>query len=196
MNEDVFFGSSNGLVTTSHFDLISDTGSNTGVATVSEDGIAFGYVDGFSEESFYMESKFHISSILETEAYPKFGLIVEAGNIREYFYVDMATDLTATVVGRMTNTDGADDWDNKQEVTVEGMSFSGEGETLTLGILKNGDQMYLFVNGVYVLTHTSSVSGEAAAGVFSFNTGMTLSEYYTDITVETINTKLALIPTV
>lgn len=196
VNEDVFFGSSNGLVTTSHFDLISDTGSNTGVATVSEDGIAFGYVDGFSEESFYMESKFHISSILETEAYPKFGLIVEAGNIREYFYVDMATDLTATVVGRMTNTDGADDWDNKQEVTVEGMSFSGEGETLTLGILKNGDQMYLFVNGVYVLTHTSSVSGEAAAGVFGFNTGMTLSEYYTDITVETINTKLALIPTV
>ncbi len=174
VNENAFFG-----IATRQFNLNSDTGACTGIATVSEDGIAYGYISDFEQESFYFESRFHIDSALETEQQPKFGLFAESGDVRQCFYVDMTPDLKATGVGSVTAVNDVYDWANKKTANVSGMAFSGNGETVTLGILKNGSEIRFYVNGVCALTHTGSISGAASAGVFGFNTGMTLSQYFT-----------------
>ena len=142
-----FFGSTGDYITTSHVDLSQDLGADAGTVTVTEDGIAFGYVRGFAADSFYLEADFHVNGILPTEAYPKFGLMVEDANVREYLYVDMNTALSASVVGKTTNIENQDDWANTKTAVVEGMAFSGEGEKVKLGVLKQGKRLDLFVNG-------------------------------------------------
>ena len=189
-----FFGSVGDYYTTSHVDITKDTGANSGTVTVSENGIAFGYIRDFQEEEFYFETKIHVNGIKSTESYPKFGLFVRNGNVRENFYVDMTTSLTATKVGRMTNTDGKDDWTTAKAVAVSNMAFSGEGETITMGVLKEGKYLHLFINGVHALSYEGTSENAAMAGIFSFNTGMTLTDYFTDCTAETIAAKKALIP--
>ena len=190
-----FFGNVDSYSTTSHFNLSQDTGANTGTTTVSENGIAFGYIKDFEEENFYFETKIHVNGIKSTENYPKFGLFVRGNDSKRHnFYVDMKTDLTATVVGRMTNTDGKDDWTNINKATLSGLAFSGEGEYITMGVLKDGKYLHLFVDGNYVLSFASEITGKAVAGIFGFNTGMTLTEYFTDTSAETLAAKKALIP--
>lgn len=184
-----FFGETGDYETGAQFDLSQDTGANTGTVNVSENGIALGYVNEFSEESFYFETKIHVNSIAATESWPKFGLFVQDGGIRHHFYVDMTTGLTANTVGRVTVTDGNYDWSNINTTTVSGMAFSDEGEYITMGLLKDGKDMYLFVDGKYVLFYESAMTGSVTAGVFGFNTNMTLSAYYTDTSEETITDK-------
>ena len=123
-----FFVSAGAYNTDALFDLSADTGANKGTVTVSKDGIAMGYIDQFQEDAFYFESKIHVNAIKSSENYPKFGLFVRSGNVRHNFYVDMKTDLTATVVGRMTNTDGKDNWSDINKATLSNLTFSGEGE--------------------------------------------------------------------
>jgi len=192
---DRFFGKTGAYSTTAHVNLNQDTGAHTGTTTVSENGIAFGYVNDFEEENFYFETKIHVNGIKSTENYPKFGLFVRGSeSVRHNFYVDMKTDLTATVVGRMTNTNGSDNWSDVNKATVSNLAFSGEGEYITMGVLKDGKYLHLFVDGKHVLSYESEFTGAAMAGVFSFNTGMTLTEYYTDTNAETLAAKKALIP--
>lgn len=184
-----FFGEAGDYHTDGHFDLSQDTGANSGTVNVSENGIAMGYVNEFSEESFYFETKIHVNSIAATESWPKFGLFVQDGGIRHHFYVDMTTGLTANTVGRVTVTDGNYDWSNINTTTVSAMAFSDEGEYITMGLLKDGKDMYLFVDGKYVLFYESAMTGSVTAGVFGFNTNMTLSGYYTDTSEETLAAK-------
>ena len=189
-----FFGAAYGCVTDPGVDLTADTGAGSGTVAVADDGISFGYIDGFMEDDFYFEAKFHADSVLETENWPKFGLFVQGGQIQEAFYVDMSTELTASVVGRTTSTDGVFDWENTKTVSVASMAFSGEGETVTLGVLKDGKRLHLFVNGSYALSSVCGFDGGALAGIFSFNTGLTVTEYFTDLTAETLAEKSAMVP--
>ena len=189
-----FFGTSDGHTTATQFDLSADTGANTGTVTVAAQGTPRGYIHDFNEENFYFETKIHVNGIAATESWPKFGLFVENGGIRHHFYVDMTTALTATTVGRMTVTDGNYDWNNINTATVSGMAFSGEGEYITMGVLKDGKYLHLFVDGKHVLSYESAMTGSAVAGVFGFNTNMTLTEYFTDTTAETLAAKKALLP--
>ncbi len=171
-----FFGTIGNFSTSEHLELSQDTGANTGTVTVTEDGIAFGYVNAFAKDSFYLEADFHVNGILPTEGYPKFGLMVEDENVREYLYVDMNTALAASVVGKTTHAAGQDDWANTKTAVVEGMAFSGNGEKVTLGVLKQGKRLDLFVNGNYALTAMTN-AGVSVAGIFSFNTGLTVTNY-------------------
>lgn len=190
-----FFGSVGSYSTTTHLDLSEDTGANSGTVTVTENGIAFGYIAGFQEENFYFETKIHVNGIKSTESYPKFGLFVRGNDSKRHnFYVDMKTDLTATVVGRMTNTDGKDNWSDINKATLSNLAFSGEGEYITMGVLKDGKCLHLYVDGNYVLTYESEITGKAMAGIFGFNTGMTLTEYFTETSAEALAAKKALIP--
>ncbi len=190
-----FFGNVGDYSTTGHVNLSQDTGANTGTTTVSENGIAFGYVNDFEAENFYFETKIHVNGIKSTESYPKFGLFVRGSDsVRHNFYVDMKTDLTATVVGRMTNTNGSDNWSDVNKATISTLAFSGEGEYITMGVLKEGKYLHLFIDGKHVLSYESEFTGTAMVGVFSFNTSMTLTEYFTDTSAETLAAKKALIP--
>ena len=194
VNNAGFFGSAYGYETDSQMDLIADTGANTGTVSVANDGISFGYIQDFREENFYFEAKFHANNVLETENWPKFGLFVQGENVQDAFYVDMNREQNASVVGRTESIDGTFDWENTKTAWVDNMAFSAEGEKVTLGILKDGKRLHMFVNGNYVLSTVCGFDGSALAGIFSFNTGLTVTEYFTDLTNETMAAKKALIP--
>ena len=176
VNNAGFFGSAYGYETDSQMDLIADTGANTGTVSVANDGISFGYIQDFREENFYFEAKFHANNVLETENWPKFGLFVQGENVQDAFYVDMNRERNASVVGRTESIDGTFDWENTKTARVDNMAFSAEGEKVTLGVLKDGKHLYLFVNGNYALTAMTN-AGVSAAGIFSFNTGLTVTNY-------------------
>jgi len=170
---EAFFGQTGSYKTSDQFDLSADTGANTGSVTVSENGIAQGIVDSFRAEDFYLEAKVHVNGIAAEEYYPKFGMFLQSGEQRQSFYVDMTTELTSGTVGAVMSVGGNYDWDNSKNAPAT-MAFSGEGETVTLGLLKQGKRVYLFVDGNYALSGVWDVSGDAVTGIFGFNTGMTL----------------------
>ena len=184
-----FFGSADGYETDPQMDL-----STKGSVTVANNGISFGYINDFKEDNFYFECKFHVNDVLETENWPKFGLFVQGEKIREAFYVDMTRELTASVVGRVTSINGIFDWENTKTARVDAMAFSSVGENVTLGILKDGKRLHLFVNGAYAMSSVCGFDGNALAGIFSFNTGMTVTQYFTDLTAETLAAKKTLVP--
>lgn len=184
-----FFGSAYGNETDARVDL-----SDPDTVAVAKDGISFGYINGLKEENFYFEAKFNANGVAIGENWPKFGLFTQSDNIREYFYVDMNRMMTASVVGRMTNTNGQDDWSNSKSVTVEDMAFSGQGETVTLGIMKNGKRMHLFVNGKYAMSTVCGFDGKALAGIFSFNTGLRVTDYSVTVAQADLDAKNALVP--
>ena len=192
--DDAFFGQNGQFKTSEQFDLTADNGANTGTVTVSENGIALGYVDDFYAENFYFEAKLHVNGIADTESYPKFGMFLENEAQRRSFYVDMTTELTSGVVGAVTSVNGNYDWANSKSATVADMAFSGEGETVTLAILKQGKRVHLFVNGNYALSGVWDMTADAVVGIFSFNTGLTITEYFTSVSQDDLDAKAALIP--
>jgi len=170
VSEYIFFGPVDGQV-----DLSNDSGANTGVIQVGANGNSHAYVNGLNQDPFYFEGQFQIHSAQAGAESPKFGMYVEENGIRAYFYVQMNEALQANTVGCVQYADGAFDWDNAVVATVEEMDLSGAA--VTLGVLKNGPEIRFYVNGVCVLSSEGNITGAAAAGVFGFNTGMTLSRY-------------------
>ena len=179
-----FFESTNPQVDLSAKDQVS----------VSENGVSFASIKDFREENFYFEAKFQANGVGIGENWPKFGLFVQDDMVREYFYVDMNRALTASVVGNMTNTNGQDDWDHAKSVTVETMDFSQQGKTVTLGVLKDGKRLHLFVGGNYVMSCVCGFAGEAEAGIFSFNTGLSVTDYAVTTAQADLDAKNAMLP--
>ena len=181
-----FFGTANGLTTTEGVDLSQDTGANVGTVRVNTEGPKHIYVNNLYQTNYYFETKIHVNDVFDDDRWPKFGLFAESGTVRENFYVDMTPNKTAEVVGRMTSSLGengwTDNWDMNdiKTVTVENMNFAGTDEYVTLGLSKEGGTFLFSVNGTVVLTYHSSLTEEATVGVFGFNTGMTLKEYYVE----------------
>ena len=188
-----FFGQTGSYKTTEQFDLSQDTGANCGTVTVSENGIALGVVDDFYAEDFYFEAKVHVNGIAAQENYPKFGVFLQSGNLRRSLYVDMTRELTSGMVGAVTSIGGDYDWEHAKTAPAT-MAFSGEGETVTLGLLKQGKRVHLFVDGSYALSCVWDVSGDTVTGLFGFNTGMTITEYFTSVSQDEMDAKAALIP--
>lgn len=96
--------------------------------------------------------------------------------MQELFFVDMRPDKTSGTVGVVHDYN----WGASISTNVNGMKFSGEGEYVTLGLLKQGRTFKFYVNGNQALTYNSSFAGKTTVGVFGFNTGMTLKEYYVE----------------
>ena len=179
-----FFGRANGLTTTPDVDLSKDTGANVGTVLVKTKGTKHIYVHDMYQTNYYFETKIHVNEVFNNDGYPKFGLFAESGTVRENFYVDMTPNRTATEVGRMTSSLGENGWIdnwNKNDidtVTVENMNFAGAGEYVTLGLSKENGTFLFSVNGTVVLTYQSTLIGDTTMGVFGFNTGMEIKEYF------------------
>lgn len=171
-----FFGAANGLTTTPDVDLSKDTGALTGTVTVNTGDSKFMYARDFYQENYYFETKVHVNQIYNNDGYPKFGILVQDGTVQELFFVDMRTDKTSSTVGVVHDYN----WGGSVSTSVNGMNFSGEGEYVALGLLKQGGTFTFYVNGNQVLTYNSSFTGKTTVGVFGFNTGMTLKEYYVE----------------
>ncbi len=166
-------------------DLSRDYGANVGTVNVNTGKSEYVYVKDFSKKDFYFETKIHVNEIYNNEASPKFGIFAQNDTTREHFYVDMTPGKTASAVGVMTASyaDGTwtDNWDGVKSQTVEGMSFAGSGEYVTLGLKKEDGRFLLYVNGQFALYLDSTITGDAYIGVFGVNTGMELKEYFVNI---------------
>lgn len=163
--------------TTSGVDLTKDNGSNPSIQLVG--GVRqYAYLNGVFTDKFCFETEINVQSVLNSDAYPKFGIMVNGATQMVKFYVDMTPELTATNVGVVYQpTGGGDDWAGAEQCQVSGMSFAGS-DTIKLKVVRDGRAYYFYVNDTLVLCEETGFAAEnGAVGIFSFNTVLTASDY-------------------
>ena len=175
--EGYHFGDVEGYVSTSGIDLSKDTQEN-GTVSVIGGGTQYGYLKNSFDNKLYMEAEFNVSQILNNDAWPKFGLMLNGATEMVSFYVDMTTNLTSQTVGIVRCPAGqAYDWGNAVQTVVSDMAFTGEN-TVKLAVVRDGRNVYFYVNDVLAMKQIGMLAAEnTAAGIFSFNTQMTVSNY-------------------
>lgn len=169
--------SQNTYWTTGGVDLKSDNGENPTVSFVGG-APQYAYLNDVFTDKFCFETEFHVTDILNNDAYPKFGVMVNGTSEMVKFFVDMTSAMTATHVGVVYQpTGGGDDWAGSRSCQVPGMSFTGS-DTVKLKLVRDGSAYYFYVNHALVLYNEDGFKNEnGAVGIFSFNTVMTSSNY-------------------
>ena len=140
----------------------------------------YAFYKNINAQDFYVETTVNATGVTNNDAYPKFGLGVKtADDETVLFFIDSAPDLSFRSVGVVKVENGNWGWGESRSRVINGVAYSGEDE-VTLGLLRNGNDLYFSVNGNYVLAEENSalIDGvDTAACVFSFNTTITLTEY-------------------
>ncbi len=169
--------SQNTYWTTGGVDLTSDNGENPTVSFVGG-APQYAYLNDVFTDKFCFETEFNVTDILNNDAYPKFGVMVNGTSEMVKFFVDMTSAMTATHVGVVYQpTGGGDDWAGSRSCQVPGMSFTGS-DTVKLKLVRDGSAYYFYVNNALVLYDEDGFKNEnGAVGLFSFNTVMTSSNY-------------------
>ena len=171
------FGDVEGYVTTGGINLSKDMEEN-GTVSVVGGGTQYGYLKDSFSDKLYVEAEFNVSQVLNNDAWPKFGLMLNGKTEMVSFYVDMTTNLTSQTVGIVHYPAGqAYDWGNAVQAAVSDMAFTGEN-TVKLAVVRDGSNVYFYVNDVLVMKQIGVLAAEnTAAGIFAFNTQMTVSNY-------------------
>ncbi len=169
--------SQNTYWTTGGVDLTSDNGENPTVSFVGG-APQYAYLNDVFTDKFCFETEFNVTDILNNDAYPKFGVMVNGTSEMVKFFVDMTSAMTATHVGVVYQpTGGGDDWAESRSCQVPGMSFTGS-DTVKLKLVRDGSAYYFYVNNALALYDEDGFKNEnGAVGIFSFNTVMTSSNY-------------------
>lgn len=169
--------SQNTYWTTGGVDLTSDNGENPTVSFVGG-APQYAYLNDVFTDKFCFETEFNVTDILNNDAYPKFGVMVNGTSEMVKFFVDMTPAMTATHVGVVYQpTGGGDDWAGSRSCQVPGMSFTGS-DTVKLKLVRDGSAYYFYVNNALALYDEDGFKNEnGAVGIFSFNTVMTSSNY-------------------
>ena len=169
--------SQNTYWTTGGVDLTSDNGENPTVSFVGG-APQYAYLNDVFTDKFCFETEFNVTDILNNDAYPKFGVMVNGTSEMVKFFVDMTSAMTATHVGVVYQpTGGGDDWAGSRSCQVPGMSFTGS-DTVKLKLVRDGSAYYFYVNNALALYDEDGFKNEnGAVGIFSFNTVMTSSNY-------------------
>ncbi len=169
--------SQNAYWTTNGVDLTNDNGENPAVSIV--DGAPqYAYLNDIFTDKFCFETEFNVTTVLNNDAYPKFGIMVNGNSEMVKFFVDMTSEMTAAHVGVVYQpTGGGDDWANSRSVNVPGMAFTGS-DTVKLKLVRDGRAYYFYVNDSLVLYDKDGFKAEkGAVGIFSFNAKLTASNY-------------------
>lgn len=169
--------SQNTYWTTGGVDLTSDNDENPTVSFVGG-APQYAYLNDVFTDKLCFETEFNVTDILNNDAYPKFGVMVNGTSEMVKFFVDMTSAMTATHVGVVYQpTGGGDDWTGSKSCQVPGMSFTGS-DTVKLKLVRDGSAYYFYVNNALVLYNEDGFKNEnGAVGIFSFNTVMTSSNY-------------------
>ena len=172
-----FFGNAGAYQTSGGVDFSNDQGENPSIRFFGASP-QYTFIKDLITDKFVFETQVNVSQVLNNDAWPKFGLLVNGVSEMVKFYVDMKTDMTATQVGVVYQPTGSgDDWANAKSVEVPGMSFTGS-DTIKLKLIRDGRGYYFYVNDVLVLRDNAGFKSETgAAGMFSFNTEFTASNY-------------------
>ena len=113
-----------------------------------------------------------------------------------FFYVDAASKgsqnvLTGTNVGYVVGTET--EWFWNDSVTAPAQIKYTRGETVVLGVARRGDSFRFFVNGNLVFEAKNpqgfSALDSASVGFLTFNTRITITDYFLSTEIETIDEK-------
>lgn len=169
--------SQNTYWTTNGVDLTNDNGETPTVSFVGG-APQYAYLNDIFTDKFCFETAFNVEAVLNNDAYPKFGIMVNGSTEMVKFFVDMTSAMTATHVGVVYQpTGGGDDWAGSVSRVVSGMSFTGS-DTVKLKLVRDGSAYYFYVNNALVLYDEDGFKNEnGTVGIFSFNAVMTSSNY-------------------
>ncbi len=173
------FGVSQGTYwTTGGVDLSKDQGTQPTVSFVGG-APQYAYLNDIFTDKFSFETRVSVDAVLNNDAYPKFGIMVNGSSEMVKFFVDMTPAMTATHVGVVyQSTGGGDDWANSRSCQVSGMSFTG-GDTVKLKLVRDGKAYYFYVNDSLVLySENGFKDAYGAVGIFSFNAALTAGDYH------------------
>lgn len=182
------------LVASSVWNIDGDDG--TADATISSSSVDnkdnLIYMRNSNSLNYYMEAKFSVTALLNSEKWGKFGLTVtsEDGANGFFYYVDAAA-AEGTAINENSirlgynNRAGVGAWaGNWQDIGA----ISGENVTsaayqnnnyVTLGVYRQNGVFKLYVNGTYVKTVSCGIGHEedAYVGIASFNITMSVKDY-------------------
>lgn len=173
-----FYGSAGGYNSSDVLNMKTDKGENPYL--VMDAGKAtplYAYVKGVTAKQFYLELTAQVTGIRSDEKYPKFGLMTSDGREMVKFYLDMTTDKQVSAVGAVHQKSGkGDDWAG-QSVWSLSKKLDLTTDTVKLGLLRDGSNYYIYVNGQLVATGSDLSERNAAAGIFSFGTSLKVTNY-------------------
>ena len=180
-------GYTNGLISTSGVDVSLDSGGNP-TYRINGSGEQYAYYNDVYAQKLYHKVEINVEKVLNNDAYPKFGIILESNGQRVAFYVAMTPQLTASAVGRVYYRDDVYVWSEESLVDVGEMKFSGS-DYITLAIARDEADLYLYVNDSLVLCEKNCdflVGNNTALAEFSFNTVIN-ARGYTVLTADQAN---------
>lgn len=133
-------------------------------------------VENFTGTNFHYEATIKANSVIGTDEYPKFGLVlVSSSGSQLFFYVDAVnTGAFGSVknVGFVHKAAGAADWTWAViNLTYVPTISYGNGSEITMGIYKQGSRIVGLINGVAVLdvSRYSDMAGAVGVGYLGFN---------------------------
>ena len=187
-----FFGSAGGYNSSDVLNMKTDKGENPYL--VMDAGKAtplYAYVKGVTAKQFYLELTAQVTGIRSDEKYPKFGLMTSDGKEMVKFYLDMTTEKQVSAVGAVHQKSGkGDDW-ARQSVWNLNKKLDLTTGTVKLGLLRNGSNYYIYLNGLLVASGSDLSERNAATGIFSFGTSLKVTNYKLVKTGDDYNNLLA-----
>ena len=173
-----FFGSAGGYHSSDVLNMKTDSGSSPYL--VMDAGKAtplYAYVKGVTAKQFYLELTAQVADIRSDEKYPKFGLMTSDGKEMVKFYLDMTTEKQVSSLGAVHQKSGReDDWAG-QSVWNLNKKLDLTTGTVTLGLLRDGSNYYIYVNGQLAASGSDLSERNAATGIFSFGTSLKVTNY-------------------
>ena len=162
--------------TTDCVDLSKDNG---GSPTIKLFGTSprYAYLKDVYTKQFYFETEAELTELLPDNS-PKFGLLVNGKTemVKFYLDVDQATREVKYVGVVKQPTGGGDDWGGQKRQELETALGLKTGK-VKLAVLRNGKDYYFYVNDTLVMNGNDLADENGAAGVFSFNSVVTLGKF-------------------
>ena len=159
------------------FDASADDASENAQVTQKGEKSQYIYFKGNASADFYAETELRAISVINGDAYPKFGIVARSESTDLFFYIDGQRMFRKYTVGIVTGKDDAWDWDNSVEVPAN-VDYSGS--FVRLAVLRRGDAFVFYVNGRAVIEKNgiTGLSEELAdVGFLTFNTRAVFRNY-------------------
>ena len=137
----------------------------------------YAYINDVFTDKFSFTTTISVNDILNNDKAPKFGIMINNEKRMVKFYVDMNDSKQASLIGAVwQKTNGQDEWSKAITERMLNHDFAYNGN-IQLKVVRDKDNFYFFVDDVLLLANKGLTNDQAAVGVFSFNTNMTLSNY-------------------
>lgn len=187
------FGMSSGYKTTPGWNLSTDDGTADAYLENHSTGDQYAYFKNFEENYFYAEIKVTTLEHLG-DPFPKFGLALRNGNRTFFFFIEANPSYTNKNVGYVQRDANGDwDWPNIEIFANIDINYK-DGDYTTLGLLRDHENIYLYVNSVLITTIENATGfGEnevSVVGVLSFTTAVRIKDYFITTDEAAINSKL------